>query len=93
MIEGTISRDFFSGDFVIKAPSGVRDVPQEQFGAMTYEGSAISTPGAWLGALTILIAGLLAMFGPSRGSGHLWRLRSNRGKIGHETLPPSKRES
>lgn len=64
--EGTIVRDFVSADFIAKTPDGVHRVPQDQFRAMAYEGSAISTPAAWLGALAIMATGIWAISCPGR---------------------------
>lgn len=93
LIEGTVSRDFYSGDFVIKTSAGSRFVPQDQFGAMSYEGSAISTVGVWAGGVAILCAGLFALCWPGRGVNRTRSRREVNRAIVHDVLPPSRRES
>lgn len=69
VLEGRVSRDFLTGDFVIQTAEGQRDIPQDQFGGMAYQGSAISMPVAWLGGVAIVAAGLMAMFWPGLSGG------------------------
>ena len=69
VLEGTVSRDFLTGDFVIATKGGVHHVPQDQFGGMVYEGSAVSTLGCCLGGAVILGAGLLTLAWPFAGRG------------------------
>jgi hypothetical protein len=66
VVEGTISRDFLSGDFVVHGAAGVQQIPQDEFAGMAYEGSAISMPIAWLGGFMILAVGIWAAVWPSK---------------------------
>ena len=93
LIEGTVNRDFFSGDFVIQTAAGPRFVPQDQLGAMSYEGSALSTAGVWVGGVAILAAGLFVMFWPGRNTGRGRVRRDDHRAIVHDVLPPSRREN
>ncbi len=93
LIEGTVSRDFYSGDFVIKTAAGPRFVAQDQFGAMSYEGSAISTAGAWAGGAAILGVGLFVLCWPGRRASGQRSRRDPHRPIVHDISPPSRREN
>ena len=57
VIEGRVSREFMTGDYKIdKADRSTTHVSYDDFGAMTYEGSAIPLGAGLIGFLLIILA-------------------------------------
>lgn len=57
VLEGTVSRDFMTGDYKIETADGVQKyVPYEHFAGMSYEGSAVPGYAGVIGFALIMLA-------------------------------------
>lgn len=62
VLEGTVSRDFISGDYVIKTATTEKYVAWDEFGAMMTTGRSVST-GSAIASILGLVLGFFVGFG------------------------------